>query len=131
MSSLPIHSAIVCGLSVLLLTGLSLHVSRVRLRHRVFLGDGDIKELRVAIRAHGNTVEHLTPLLLLLVVYELLGARKLLVDMFGLAIITARICYAAGYLGRVGLLRQTGASLTYATEAALGLVVIMKAFLSR
>jgi len=131
LSALPIHSAVVCGLSILLLTGLSMHVSRVRLRHRIFLGAGDVKELEVAIRAHGNAVEHLTPLLLLLVVYELLGARKLMVDMFGLAIITGRICHAAGYLGRVGVLQQTGVALTYATEAALGLVVIMKAFLTK
>jgi uncharacterized membrane protein YecN with MAPEG domain len=108
-----------------------MHVSRVRLRHRIFLGDGDVKDLKVAIGAHGNAAQHLTPLLLLLVVYELLGARKLLVDMFGLAIITARVCHAAGYLSRIGMLQQTGVALTYATEAALGLVVIMKAFLSR
>lgn len=128
---LPTHSAVVCGLGVLLLAGLSMRVSRLRLRHRVFLGDADVKELQVAIRAHGNAVEHLTPLLLLLVVYELLGARKILVDMFGLAIITARVCHAAGYLRRVGVLQQTGLALTYATEAALGLMVILRAWVSR
>jgi uncharacterized membrane protein YecN with MAPEG domain len=127
---LPTHSAVVCGLSVLLIAGLSMYVSRVRLRHQVFLGDGDVKELQVAIRAHGNAVEHLMPLLLLLVVYELLGARKILVDMFGLAIITARVCHAVGYLRRAGILKQAGVALTYATEAALGLMVILKALVS-
>jgi len=125
---LPTHSAVVCGLGMLLLAGLSMRVSRLRLRHRVFLGDAGVKELQVAIRAHGNAVEHLTPMLLLLVVYELLGGRKILVDMFGLAIITARVCHAAGYLRRVGMLEQTGAALTYAAEAALGLMVILKAW---
>lgn len=128
MIHLPTHSAVVCGLGMLLLAGLSMRVSRLRLRHRVFLGDAGVKELQVAIRAHGNAVEHLTPMLLLLVVYELLGGRKILVDMFGLAIITARVCHAAGYLRRVGMLEQTGAALTYAAEAALGLMVILKAW---
>src|SRR5260370_28996717 len=107
-----------------------MHVSRDRLRHRIFLGAGDVKELEVAIRAHGNAVEHLTPLLLLLVVYELLGARKLMVDMFGLAIITGRICDAAGYLARVGVLQQTDIASTYATEAARSLGVIMNTLLT-
>ena len=130
LTHLPTHSAVVCGLGVLLLAGLSMRVSRLRLRHRVFLGDGDVKELQVAIRAHGNAVEHLMPMLLLLVVYELLGARKILVDMFGLAIIIARVSHAVGYLRRVGMLEQTGVALTYATEAALGLIVILRAWVS-
>ncbi len=42
----------------LLLTGLSVHVSRLRLRHRVSFGDGGHKDLLVAMRAHGNGLEH-------------------------------------------------------------------------
>lgn len=42
----------------LLLTGLSVHVSRLRLRHRVSFGDGGHKDLLVAMRAHGNALEH-------------------------------------------------------------------------
>jgi uncharacterized protein len=44
----------------LLLTGLSIHISRLRLRHRVSFGDGGHKDLLVAIRAHGNALEHTT-----------------------------------------------------------------------
>lgn len=44
----------------LLLTGLSIHVSRLRLRHRVSFGDGGHKDLLVAVRAHGNALEHTT-----------------------------------------------------------------------
>ena len=44
----------------LLLTGLSVHVSRLRLRHRVSFGDGGHKDLLVAMRAHGNALEHTT-----------------------------------------------------------------------
>lgn len=50
------------GIAVLalLLTGLSLHVSRLRLRHQVSFGDGGHKDLLVAMRAHGNALEHTT-----------------------------------------------------------------------
>lgn len=44
----------------LLLTGLSVYVSRLRLRHQVSFGDGGHKELLVAMRAHGNALEHTT-----------------------------------------------------------------------
>jgi uncharacterized protein len=52
--------AVVAGsiaLLALLITGLSLHVSRLRLRHRVSFGDGGHKDLLVAVRAHGNALE--------------------------------------------------------------------------
>lgn len=35
-------------------------MSRLRLRHRVSFGDGGHKDLLVAIRAHGNALEHST-----------------------------------------------------------------------
>jgi uncharacterized protein len=44
----------------LLLTGLSIHISRMRLRHQVSFGDGGHKDLLVAMRAHGNALEHST-----------------------------------------------------------------------
>ncbi len=44
----------------LLLTGLSIYVSRLRLRHQVSFGDGGHKDLLVAMRAHGNALEHTT-----------------------------------------------------------------------
>lgn len=45
------------ALLALLITGLSMNVSRLRLRHRVSFGDGGHKDLLVAVRAHGNAVE--------------------------------------------------------------------------
>ncbi len=48
------------ALLALLLTGLSIHVSRLRLRHRVSFGDGGHKDLLLAMRAHGNALEHTT-----------------------------------------------------------------------
>jgi uncharacterized protein len=59
MSSTHVVAASIAFLA-LLLTGLSIHVSRLRLRHRVSFGDGGHKDLLVAMRAHGNALEHTT-----------------------------------------------------------------------
>lgn len=127
MTSVPSHSAIFCGLSLLFLTGLAINISRIRLRHRIFLGHGDVAALQIAVRTHGNAFEHLTPMLLLLVIYELLGARKLLVDIFGAVILIARFTHAAAYLAHWSSLRRVGVALTYSVEAVLGATVIAQA----
>jgi uncharacterized protein len=41
----------------ILVTGLSIQVSRLRLRHKVSYGDGGHRDLLVAMRAHGNALE--------------------------------------------------------------------------
>lgn len=56
MSNARIIAASLVALT-LLLTVLSLHVSRLRLRHRVSFGDGGHKDLLLAMRAHGNSLE--------------------------------------------------------------------------
>lgn len=125
--TLPSHSAIFCGLGILFLTGLAINISRMRVRHRIFLGEDDVAALQIAVRTHGNALEHLMPMLLLLVIYELLGARKLLVDIFGAVILIARFTHAAAYLAHWSTLRRVGVALTYSVEAVLGATVIAQA----
>ena len=61
----------VCAVAlVLLLTGLSLNVSRLRLKYRVSYGVATHKDLEVAVRAHGNTLEQSMVFLLLLLLSE-------------------------------------------------------------
>ena len=57
MTSTHIVAASIAILA-LLLTGLSIYISRLRLRHQVSFGDGGHKDLLVATRAHGNALEH-------------------------------------------------------------------------
>jgi len=47
-------AALWIGLCLILMLVLSVRVVRLRRRHRVELGDGDIPELTQAIRAFGN-----------------------------------------------------------------------------
>jgi len=54
---MKIETAQAIGLLGIWLIGLSLNVSRLRLKHKISFGDGGHKDLGVAIRAHGNTLE--------------------------------------------------------------------------
>jgi uncharacterized protein len=63
-----------CGVFVLL-TGLSLNISRLRLYHRVSYGHGNHKNLEVAIRAHGNSIEQSLLFLLLLLIAESISGQ--------------------------------------------------------
>ena len=57
MSPHDIAAASIASLA-LLITALSVNVSRLRMRHRISFGDGGHKDLLVAVRAHGNALEH-------------------------------------------------------------------------
>jgi uncharacterized membrane protein YecN with MAPEG domain len=61
----------ICFLTILL-TGLSLNISRLRIRHRVSYGHADHRDMEVAVRAHGNCLEQTLLFVLLLVIAELL-----------------------------------------------------------
>lgn len=91
----------------LLLTGLSIHISRLRLRHRVSFGDGGHKDLQVAVRAHGNALEHTSLFAALALAGLVLPAVPGAVLSVGAAVFTAaRFVHAAAIFGRRLALRQ-------------------------
>ncbi|MFM7330162.1 MAG: MAPEG family protein [Brachymonas sp.] len=103
---MPSISALTCAALALLITALSLHISRLRIRHRVSFSDGGHKELLVAMRAHGNTLEQSMPFGLLLLVLELHrpGAQALV--WVAAVFVGARVLHSAAMLSRQLLLRQ-------------------------
>ncbi|WP_224247751.1 MAPEG family protein [Hyalangium gracile] len=111
-----------CGLLIL---ALGLNVSRVRGKHNLFRGDGGHPELQAAIRAHGNAVEHVPLLLVLLLVAELCGGNSTLLHVFGGALIVARLLHAVGLIRGVSAIQIPGALTTYALEAALPVYVLI------
>ncbi|HLD64745.1 MAG TPA: MAPEG family protein [Pseudomonas sp.] len=97
----------------LLLIGLSLNISRQRLRHRVSFGDGGNPALTAAIRAHGNSLEQ--SLLFLILLYLLESATATGAPwLTGLALtfVGARVLYCAALFGRKRLLRQVSHGVT-------------------
>jgi uncharacterized membrane protein YecN with MAPEG domain len=91
-------TALYAGVLGLLLLGLGARVSLLRSKLRVGTGHGNDPHLARAIRAHGNAVEWILPMLLLFLVAELDGANRTFLHVCGMTFIGARIAHAAGLL---------------------------------
>jgi uncharacterized membrane protein YecN with MAPEG domain len=89
------------GILGLLLVVLAWRVSMTRSKLRVWMGHGDDLHLALAIRAHGNAVEWIVPMLLLFLVAELDGANRIFLHACGATFVFARIAHARG-LSRTG-----------------------------
>jgi hypothetical protein len=107
------------SLLVLLTMAMGVHVSLIRMRLKVWLGDGDDKRLRAAIRAHGNQAEHVPLLIFMLLALALLGANATGVLVLGIVSVLARSGHAGAKLGRNKMLSVVCATITYVLETAM------------
>ena len=92
------------ALGLLLVLILAVRVVLRRWQARIGIGDGDDKELRKRIRAHGNAIEYLPIGLLGLLLLDLDGTNPALLHLCGIALIVARVAHA------IGLSRTSGTS---------------------
>ena len=106
-------AALWAGLSLILLLVLSVRVVRLRRKHAVALGHGDIAELAHAVRAFGNATEYVPSALAAIAVLALVGAPALLVHAAGLMLVAGRVSHA------IGLSRSGGASAPRAAGVVL------------
>ena len=92
-STVPLFAfyAAILGLLAAVLT---LNVILNRVRSGVEFGDGGVPGLMQALRAHGNFVEQAPIALILLASAEIAGARPLVVNILGIALIVARLASA-------------------------------------
>lgn len=113
-------TAAFAALIVLLLTILAINTTRLRFGKGRSTDPGDRAQIRAASRAHGNTLEHALPVLLLMFFYEVNGGDTRLLCAIGIAFIVIRIIYVYGMLQRFGSRpMQLGAGLTYLLELVL------------
>jgi len=121
----PISAYTAAALTLLLLA-LSANVSRLRLAHRVSFGDADIKELTMAVRAHGNTLEQAVLFVLLLYFVEThaqLDGRVVLA--LGAAFVFVRVVYCAALFKRVLPVRQVSHVATLLLQAAAVVLIAL------
>jgi uncharacterized membrane protein YecN with MAPEG domain len=83
----------------LIMIALSTHVTMLRAKTRVALGDGGNPDLALRMRRHGNFVENVPIVLLLMVMAELLGAGSLWLHAAGAILLAGRIIHAVGLSG--------------------------------
>src|SRR5512141_2234803 len=114
------------ALATLLILVLAVRVIAYRRAHKIGLGDGDDKELRKRIRAHGNAIEYLPFGLVLLLLLELNQTAPLLLHIFGIVLIVARLAHAWGVSrhGGVSPGRMIGVVLTGAVLLAMALLLL-------
>ncbi|MCA9693002.1 MAG: MAPEG family protein [Myxococcales bacterium] len=120
MTATPLIAAVL----LLLVTFLSTHVSSLRIKHRISLGEGENRDLFRAIRAHANALEHVVPFVLLSLLLEETTGLSDLVLIAGVAFIVARLLHAFGMLRRIHRARQLGATLSVMIEIVLGVLLL-------
>ncbi len=97
---LPSITSAYLGILALLYLVLGLQVSRLRRGHRVLFGDGDNIKLRSAIRAHGNFVEYVPLIVLMVAMLEMSGLPAVQVHLLMGALLVARLLHPLGmYVG--------------------------------
>ena len=87
----------------LLFVLLSLRVIQLRLSRKVGIGDGGDRDLKRAIRVHGNWVEWVPLTLLLLLVADLRGSPPAWIAGLGATLLVARLGHVLGLTRSVGL----------------------------
>lgn len=115
----PVITALYGALNALFNIVLAFRITRLREKHRVSLGMGDVPELTVAIRAHANNAEYLPLALVMLLLAELCGGSSIWLHVLGGTLLLARISHAFGLPRKApNPLRWMGTALTFAGIAA-------------
>lgn len=130
MSACPITSiyAALCGL---LLLWLSWRVVEVRRSERIGLGHADNRLLERRVRIHGNFVEHVPMVLLLMALAEGSGIAAWALHLAGATLVLARLLHAWGLSMSAGLStgRFWGVLLTWLTIFGLSLHLLLHPWL--
>nr|WP_242588467.1 MAPEG family protein [Corallococcus macrosporus] len=111
-------TSLYAALNAFLTLALSINVSAVRTKLKIFRGDGGHAGLGSAIRAHGNNVEQVPLALILLLLAELSGGGSTPLHIFGGALLVARLAHAFGML-RGSPVQAVGATLTLVVQLGL------------
>jgi uncharacterized membrane protein YecN with MAPEG domain len=125
---LPI-SLTIAAAATLLNIWLGGRVSRMRVAHKVSIGDGGVQPLVARMRAHANFVEYTTFFLILLALIELAVGSKPWLWVVGILYVLARICHGLGMDGgRLRRLRVIGMMTTALILVGLALAALVLAY---
>lgn len=118
-------TAFYAGILGIWLSYLYLTVVQYRREYHVGLGDGDKEDLHKAIRIHGNFIETVPYVLLLMVLMEMMNPQPWLLHVFGVMLVVSRILHF------LGLRKSSGVSpaRTAAGFTTIGLIIAGSALL--
>jgi uncharacterized membrane protein YecN with MAPEG domain len=120
------------ALAALLVVFLAVRVVLYRRTTKVGLGDGNNPDLLQCIRVHANAVEYVPLYLLLMLILELNQTLPMLIHVFGIVLIVARLLHAWGVSYHRGLSagRALGAGLTVLGTVLMALLLLWQFFTS-
>lgn len=120
------YSVYIAAILSLLLIGLSVNISRLRMRHQIAFGEGGKTDLLKAVRAHGNSLEQSVLFIVLLYLGETTGQISgPLVAALGFAFIMLRLLYCTGLFARLLLLRQVSHGLTMLVLLVVSILLLL------
>ena len=105
-------------ISVCWVTLLALNISRLRMRDRVGVGDGGNLNIKKALRAHINALEHTVPFVLINLALVHLDASESFMCWNAFFFYASRVGHASSFISGSTQTRQATASVTYATLMA-------------
>lgn len=105
--------SVLISINSLLVLALAMNVSRLRIKHKISLGDGGNKCLMAAIRTHCNALEQLPIFAIVIIALTFLGISTILLSTLVIGFTLARLFHAYGMLYRVFIARRVGAGFTY------------------
>jgi hypothetical protein len=126
----PTITAIYAAVLTLLVLVLAARIVVYRNQHRIGIGDGDDKLLRRMIRVHGNAVEYVPLLLILMLTAELIGVTANWLHPIGITFVVGRVLHAYGLSGAGGYSfgRFTGTLVSWIAMLVLIALVGLRAF---
>lgn len=133
--SVPIISAVVASILIVLQQILMITVGMHRAKVRIGVGVGDDMTLERKMRRHGNLAENAALFVATLALAELCGASKGAIAGFGAVFILARLLHAIGFSSLSGshivegnkgfqVARAVGALSTFFTGVGLGIFLV-------
>ncbi|HEY0165198.1 MAG TPA: MAPEG family protein [Sphingomicrobium sp.] len=121
---LPITLTI-AGACALLSVWLGLRVSRLRIRHKVSVGDGENEAVRTRMRAHANFAEYTPIFLILLAALELAYGSQTWLWVAAILFVLGRLAHPFGMDRKApNPLRLVGALLTWLVLIGLAVAAI-------
>ena len=125
-------TALYAALLVAVLMVLSTLIGVKRAKTRISILDGGNKQLAVAIRRHGNFVEHVPLLIVLMAIIEINGGSSVFLHVVGITLVICRIMHPIGlhYDHVQAPLRMIGSVGTGLITVALGIVALWQGIMA-
>ncbi len=92
----PYITSLYAGILAFMLLALSIFVIRGRLMHKVGLGNGGKQDMMQRMRMHGNFIEYVPMLLIMMAIMEINGLHVWMLHTYGIILVSARAIHAYG-----------------------------------